>query len=197
MLKTSQLAVLVLCGGTGRRVGGADKPLLPYRGRPLLETVLSRLPAAQQTLLSANRNLARYARFGLRVVSDCVPGRGPLAGIASAATLLEQNIKWLYVVPGDAPGLPQGLCAALHAAAASHSHSTAYARAERAHYLPLLANRAALNRLARSPDGAVRDWLQGQRGDAESERSGTQSAVLAWPDERAFRNLNTEADFAV
>ena len=34
---------VILCGGAGKRMGGADKPLLERAGRPLLEHILEEL----------------------------------------------------------------------------------------------------------------------------------------------------------
>jgi molybdopterin-guanine dinucleotide biosynthesis protein A len=53
-------------------------------------------------LVSANRNLDRYAAYGLRVVPDAFPGfPGPLAGVASALPHLTS--EFLLTVPCDAP----------------------------------------------------------------------------------------------
>jgi molybdopterin-guanine dinucleotide biosynthesis protein A len=38
-----QITGLILAGGAGRRVGGSDKGLLSYRGRPLIAQVVQRL----------------------------------------------------------------------------------------------------------------------------------------------------------
>lgn len=100
--------LLVLCGGAGRRVGGADKPLLVWEGRPLIEHVLDRFQAdTAVTLVSANRNFERYERYG-RVVTDETPGHpGPLAGIS--AGLQACATEWLLACPGDMPRLPADL----------------------------------------------------------------------------------------
>lgn len=106
---------IVLCGGAGRRTGGADKPLLPWQGQTMVAQVVARLqPQVDRVLISANRNHARYARFG-SVVSDRWPGfEGPLAGIASAlkSVAAESGARFL-VCPGDSPELPRDLGARL------------------------------------------------------------------------------------
>ncbi len=56
---------VILAGGEGRRMGGADKGLQLLNGRPLVQLVLERLrPQVDVLLISANRNLERYAGFG-------------------------------------------------------------------------------------------------------------------------------------
>src|SRR5579875_2070749 len=101
---------VVLAGGTGTRVGGADKGLLPLSGRPLVEL-----------LVVANRHLNAYARHA-RVIRDVVGDHaGPLAGIAAALedVTMQDDEKGappfaaLLTVPVDCPAPPPDLCARL------------------------------------------------------------------------------------
>ena len=62
---------LIYAGGRATRMGGVDKGLELFRGRPLIEAVIDRLkPQCASIVISANRNLERYAacrtarRFG-------------------------------------------------------------------------------------------------------------------------------------
>lgn len=107
---------LVLAGGQGSRMGGADKGLVPYRGRPLVDQVIARIaPQVDKLLVSANRNLDEYAQRGYRVIPDTLPGfQGPLAGVL--AGLQAASDEWLLVVPCDMPHLPADLVARLLAA---------------------------------------------------------------------------------
>ncbi|MFW6380343.1 MAG: NTP transferase domain-containing protein, partial [Halorhodospira sp.] len=77
---------MVLAGGTGRRMGGCDKGLVPLDGRPLVAHVLERLaPQVAAVRINANRHLDHYAALGVPVDGDHHPGQlGPLAGMASA-----------------------------------------------------------------------------------------------------------------
>ncbi|MGD8418174.1 MAG: molybdenum cofactor guanylyltransferase MobA [Pseudomonadales bacterium] len=108
------IAAVVLCGGRGERLGGTDKPLLEVGGRPLVARVLDRLVGqVGEVLISANRHLDEYRRFGYPVVSDRVANLGPVAGIAAAAAATRADL--LFVCPGDSPCLPVDLVARLHA----------------------------------------------------------------------------------
>ena len=108
---------LILCGGRATRMGGVDKPLQAFLGRPLVEHVLGRI--APQTggrvLISANRHREAYARFGHPVLADTLPDfPGPLAGILAGLEALEalearDSEAWLLCVSGDSPWLPQDL----------------------------------------------------------------------------------------
>jgi molybdopterin-guanine dinucleotide biosynthesis protein A len=63
---------------------GSDKGLLPFGGRRLIEVVLDAIgPLFPEILIVANDPTA-YAGFGVRVVPDRIPGRGPLGGIHAA-----------------------------------------------------------------------------------------------------------------
>ncbi len=111
------VAAVVLAGGQGRRMGGADKGLIDYQGRPLIEWVLATLaPQVSEIVISANRNLERYAAYGRRVLPDTLPDYpGPLAGVLAA--LLAVTSDWLLVVPCDTPHLPADLALRLLGAA--------------------------------------------------------------------------------
>ncbi len=111
-------AALILAGGQGTRLGGADKAFLPLGGQPLIAHVLARLaPQVTHIAISANGDAARFAAFGLPVLADAQTGRGPLAGVAAglawAATL---GATALLTVPVDTPFIPHDLLTRLHPA---------------------------------------------------------------------------------
>ncbi len=110
------VTAVILCGGAGERMQGADKPLRPLLGRPLIERTLDQLrPQVRDFVLVANRAQRDYAAYGLKVVDDGVlRGRGPLAGVA--AGLAAASTEWIVSVPGDAPLLPHDLVARLERA---------------------------------------------------------------------------------
>ncbi len=105
--------VLVLAGGEGRRMGGADKALLELGGRPVLRHILDRLgPAHGPFAISANGDPSRYAAFGCPVLPDLPQfrGRGPLAGVLAGLAWAEAlGAASLLTAPGDAPFLPPDL----------------------------------------------------------------------------------------
>lgn len=75
---------VVLCGGAGRRMGGADKALLSLAGQPLVRHLQDRLePQVEALALSANGDPARLGFTGLPVLADSL-GAGPLAGVLAA-----------------------------------------------------------------------------------------------------------------
>ena len=185
---------LILAGGGGRRLGGADKALLGLGGQSLLGRATARLhPQVHDIALSANGDLARFAGFDGAVLGDPgVAGLGPMAGVLA-------GLDWLAAVGGDClatvavdtPFFPCDLVARLVLAA---EQAQGFAMAEcggRLHptcgLWPLRLRgplRAAL------ADGARRigDWALAE-GAARAEFPVTR------PD--AFFNINTPEDLAM
>lgn len=104
---------LVLSGGQGRRMGGADKGLLTWCGLPMAEHVCRRLrPLVAELLVSCNRNPERYQAFCDRTLADAdADYPGPLAGILRG--LREMRGSHLLVVPCDLPAIGAELLEAL------------------------------------------------------------------------------------
>ena len=118
--RTATLGVL-LAGGLARRMGGGDKPMKEIGGRTILERMIARLsPQCNGLILNANGDPARFASFGLPVVSDTVEGfAGPLAGILTAldwAAAQRPDIEWVLSAAADCPFLPRDLVARLQRA---------------------------------------------------------------------------------
>lgn len=104
---------LVLAGGRGSRMDGADKGLQDFRGRPLAQHALARLaPQVGTCMVSANRHLDRYAALGVPVWPDAdADFAGPLAGMLSG--LRHCQTPYLLTVPCDAPFFPLDLAVRL------------------------------------------------------------------------------------
>lgn len=115
-LSGARILGLILAGGEGRRLGGADKALLPFGGAPLLSRVQGRLdPQVEGLALSANGDPERFAFSGLTVLGDAGPERlGPMAGVLAGLDWLHgQGATHLATVPVDLPFLPPDLVARL------------------------------------------------------------------------------------
>lgn len=152
----------ILAGGAGRRMGGQDKGLLDFEGRPLIAWVIEALaPQVDEILIVANRHLEAYAAFGHRVVSDLRPDYpGPLAGFEAALT--HAHTPWVLTCPTDVPGLPADY-ACLMSLAASGSPAVAVVDARWQPVFSLLP-RSALPSLTASLDAGqhkVSAWLAG------------------------------------
>lgn len=113
-----QITGLVLAGGRGSRMGGADKGLQNFNGVPLaLHTLLRLQMQVGEMMVNANRNLAAYESFGAPVWPDTLPDyAGPLAGVLTGLERCET--PWLATVPCDTPLFPLDLIERLADAAA-------------------------------------------------------------------------------
>ena len=99
---------VILAGGTGRRMGGADKALLPLAGQPLIAHVQDRFaPQVERLAVSANGDAARLAFTGLPVLADATP-QGPLSGVLAALDWAE-GADAVVSVSVDTPFLPGDL----------------------------------------------------------------------------------------
>lgn len=109
---------LILAGGQGRRMGGADKARLTLGGRPLAAHAIARLgPQCGALALNANGEPARFAPFGLPVLADEVADAGPLAGVLAGLRFSRENrLRFVCTLSVDAPFAPLDLVARLHAA---------------------------------------------------------------------------------
>ena len=181
---------VILAGGTGRRMGGVDKGLVALDGKPMVEHVLARLaPQVDAVLINANQNLDRYARLGVPVVPDAIPGfAGPLAGFS--AGLAAATTEFVVTVPCDSPFLPHDLVARLMADLVAHRADLAVARTfDQPHPVFALVRRRVFAHLASFLDGG------GRKIDAWYATLAT--VETAFDDEAdAFRNINTGADLA-
>ncbi|MEZ5798091.1 MAG: molybdenum cofactor guanylyltransferase MobA [Paracoccaceae bacterium] len=180
---------IILAGGMGRRMGGADKALLDLAGRPLVAHVADRIgPQVAALAVSANGDPARLAALGLPVLPDDL-SLGPLSGLL-------QGLRWaagqgatlLLSVPVDAPFLPGDLVPRL-----------------------LMAGEGARPALARSggrvhpvcglwPTGLApaleRFLASGAKARVMDFATAHDAALADFPQDGAFSNLNTPEDLA-
>jgi molybdopterin-guanine dinucleotide biosynthesis protein A len=124
---------VLLAGGQSRRMGGGDKSLHLFAGRPLLSRIIDRSrPQVAELVLNANGDPARFADFRLQVVADAIPGfAGPLAGILTAmdwAAAHSPGARWIASFATDTPFLPRDLVARLGAAIEEDGADIAAAR---------------------------------------------------------------------
>jgi molybdenum cofactor guanylyltransferase len=128
-IATADITGVVLAGGRGSRMGGADKGLQNFNGMPLALHTLMRLQVqVGEVMINANRNLGAYEAFGVPVWPDVLGDYpGPLAGFLTALERCETG--WLVTVPCDTPLFPHDLVARLAAAAQEQDAEIAMAAA--------------------------------------------------------------------
>ncbi|ACO77627.1 molybdopterin-guanine dinucleotide biosynthesis protein MobA [Azotobacter vinelandii CA] len=113
-------SVLLLAGGRGQRMGGHDKGLLEWRGKPLIAHLHAvTRPITSDLIISCNRNTERYALYADHVVHDDRPDfPGPLAGIRAGLAVARHG--WLLILPCDAPLVDAALLYSMRQHASAH-----------------------------------------------------------------------------
>jgi molybdopterin-guanine dinucleotide biosynthesis protein A len=113
-MQSTEAGVLavILAGGQGRRIGG-DKARVRLAGRPLWAHVVQRLEGqVSRIAINGTGDFGSYP-----VISDAVPGQGPLGGILTAMDWAAgQGAARVLTVAVDTPFLPADLVARLTAA---------------------------------------------------------------------------------
>lgn len=106
MITSEHITGLILAGGRAQRMGGIDKGLIPFHGKPLIESAISRLkPQVSTILINANRSITKYSHYGYPVLMDETPDfSGPLAGFSVG--LKHCKTPYLLTSPCDSPLLP-------------------------------------------------------------------------------------------
>ncbi len=81
--------LIILAGGKGTRMGGADKGLVEVNGKPLIAQLLDQItPRPAHIIISANRNQETYRHWADQVVEDRrADFPGPMAGLEAALSV--------------------------------------------------------------------------------------------------------------
>ena len=107
--KLSEIAGVILAGGLSSRMGGGDKSLQLLGKKTILERVIDRLsPQVKRTVLNANGDPERFAKFRIPVISDQTEEfLGPLAGVLSGLDWANENgFEYIITVAADSPFFP-------------------------------------------------------------------------------------------
>ena len=182
---------VILAGGQGRRMGGADKATLPLAGRSLVAHVAERLePQVERLALSANGDPARFAALRLPVLPDA-RSEGPLSGILSALDWAAPlGATAVVSAPTDAPFLPPDLVPRL-ILAGEGAGGVAMARSGGNDHPTFALWPVTL----RDP---LRAFLaSGANPRVRAFADAHHAARADFPDDGAFANLNTAQDLAL
>jgi len=116
-----QIDGVVLAGGLSRRMGGVDKALVDYQGRPLFKYAVSNLSSHvrrvwinRSTGATADTTFPRSPNYDIFHDQQFV-GDGPLSGIFNAFTVSDAD--FLMIAPCDQLPLPPNVYADLRDAA--------------------------------------------------------------------------------
>ncbi|SEJ50663.1 molybdenum cofactor guanylyltransferase MobA [Paraburkholderia diazotrophica] len=197
-VSSDDITGLLLAGGRGMRMGGADKGLQTLHGEPLALHVLRRLaPQTGPLLISANRHMPRYkalgAPFHAKVIGDTLPDfPGPLAGLL--AGLRAARTPFVLSAPCDTPGLPDDLAERLAAALDTQHGDIATVTTTDAQGNTSIHPVFALLRTSLADD--LEGFLQAGERKVRTWYARHKAVEVAFPDERTFYNINSLQELA-
>ena len=189
MTARAEITGLILAGGRAQRMGGIDKGLVPFMGKPLIEHAINRLaPQVTSILINANRNHDHYAQYGHAVIADQHPDfAGPLAGFA--AGLEYCKTEYLLSVPCDSPVFPLNLSEKMLEAMINMQSDLVYASS--ADPSGAIWTQPVFCLMRRSVQQSLQDFLD--QGGRKIDRwfEALRSSTVVFADEAAFANTNT------
>ncbi len=92
----------ILAGGRSERMLGLDKQTISLGGERLAERQIRALCAHFEEIIVVTYRPELYAYPGIRIVTDFLPGFGPLSGLHAA--LRASSAEWVFLTACDMPG---------------------------------------------------------------------------------------------
>ncbi len=103
VISSNHITLGLLAGGKASRLGGIDKAWLESNSQPQVLRWQRRFShEVGAMLVSANRDLHRYAAHDMIAIVDRTPDLGPLGGLDALAAACET--QWLFTLPVDLVG---------------------------------------------------------------------------------------------
>ncbi len=190
------LTAVILAGGSGTRMGGVDKALLPWQGRSFIDHIVERVaPQAAEILINSNRPNP-YPALGLPIIGDPWPEqRGPLAGVLAGLEAAAHD--WVLFLPCDCPQPAADLAQRLWAAVDDDTMIAHAGTGNDHHYLFCLLHRSLRDDLRAylQQDEPQQDGLQQGRRAVHRWMATHNNRCVAFDDEAdAFLNINSSAE---
>ena len=195
MIHADQITGLILAGGRAQRMGGIDKGLIPFHGKPLIESAIARFQnQVSSIIINANRNITKYAAYGYPVMMDETPDfSGPLAGFSAGLKVCQT--PFLLTSPCDSPLLPIDLASRLAKEMVAGDYQLVYASSKESDGKVWAQPVFCLMRtnLQESLEGFL------QKGDLKIDRwfKELHSSTVVFDDAQAFANVNTPEELKI
>ena len=104
-----KIAVVILAGGMGRRIGG-QKPLRTLGGERLIDRAQAQAAEWSEIVAVAVRSIGQVEGNALACIRDVDEIEGPLAGLAAALCFAgDSGCEAVLTIPADMPFLPADL----------------------------------------------------------------------------------------
>ena len=194
MITSAQITGLILAGGRAQRMGGIDKGLIPFHGKPLIESAISRLnPQVSTILINANRSITKYSHYGYPVLMDETPDfSGPLAGFSVG--LKHCKTPYLLTSPCDSPLLPTDLAKTMSAELEDNNLELVFASSKEAD--GKVWSQPVFCLMKTSLQDSLNVFLS--KGDLKIDRwfKELRSGTVVFENPQAFANVNTPEELA-
>jgi molybdopterin-guanine dinucleotide biosynthesis protein A len=184
---SSHVAVVILAGGEGRRIGGG-KPLRRLAGERLIDRALRAARSWSDLVAVAVRDPAQVEWLNAAIITDEPNIPGPLGGLAAALRFgAASATEFVLTIPVDTPFLPRDLCDRLRSELGEAGCSIA-ASGGQLHPVCSLWRTCAASRLE--------DYLAGERRSLRAFAALVGLSEVEWPSEPfdPFFNVNAPAD---
>lgn len=194
MITSTQITGLILAGGRAQRMGGVDKGLIPFHGKPLIESAISRFkPQVSAILINANRSITKYSHYGYPVLMDETPDfSGPLAGFSVG--LKHCKTPYLLTSPCDSPLLPTDLAKAMSVELENNNLELVFASSKEAD--GKVWSQPVFCLMKSSLQDSLNAFLS--KGDLKIDRwfKELRSGTVVFENPQAFANVNTPEELA-
>ena len=90
----------ILAGGQSRRLG-RNKALVEVNGQPIIEKVVSAIPAKKENIKLVTSSFQTFRFLKLKMISDIHPGLGPIGGVH--AGLVDSSFYFNFFLACDLP----------------------------------------------------------------------------------------------
>ena len=180
---------IILAGGAASRLGGVNKALQHYRGKPLISYPLSVLAkTCSEIVISANRDLEQLSAFGCPIVTDQTKGfQGPLEGIKTSTR--SSAAEYFLIMACDMPHIEQEQIAFLQLALTSNQSLDAALYCTHESWQPgLMAVTASAAQSLQIDRPLENQSLKGWLSHLNTE-------IIPEPRSELFANLNRPSDF--
>jgi molybdopterin-guanine dinucleotide biosynthesis protein A len=184
-----KIAVVILAGGEGRRIGG-DKPLRLLGGRRLIDRAEELTRQWSEILAVSVRYAGQVGRTDLACITDEPGIDGPLGGLVAALRFARlSGCRAVLTIPADMPFLPGDLKKRLSEALGDAGASLA---SSGGHLHPVCGLWSA-----RALD-SVPDYLASGRRSLKGFAETVRYSSVEWPSEPSdpFSNINSAEDLA-
>jgi molybdopterin-guanine dinucleotide biosynthesis protein A len=194
MITSEHITGLILAGGRAQRMGGIDKGLIPFHGKPLIESAISRLkPQVSTILINANRSITKYSHYGYPVLMDETPDfSGPLAGFSVG--LKHCKTPYLLTSPCDSPLLPFDLAQKMAAELEGNNLELVFASSKEED--GKIWSQPVFCLMKNSLQDSLNTFLS--KGDLKIDRwfKELRSGTVVFENPQAFANVNTPEELA-